>query len=91
MGLVAPREYINAVTASQKAILDKLSPPIGNWSHSNRLYMFYITLIQIALIAFKLTETLIYSWWLILSPLIAINIISFCIAFKREYIKAKNQ
>lgn len=53
--------------------------------------MFYITLIQIALIAFKLTETLNYSWWLILSPLIAINIISFCIAFKREYIKALNK
>lgn len=53
--------------------------------------MFYITLIQISLISFKLTETLNYSWWLILTPLIAINIASFCIAFKREYYKARNK
>jgi hypothetical protein len=52
--------------------------------------IFYLTLSQIALLALKLLGAVDYSWWFIMSPLIAINLLSFYIAFKREYIKARN-
>ena len=57
---------------------------------------FYIILLQAILIILKVAGIVSLSWWVILIPFnsfIASNIVmfiyTFCIAFKREYLKKK--